>query len=178
MQLYFITGNSNKFAEAKSVLPFIEQLNIDLPEIQGLDPKVIIEEKIREAFKHHAGEFIIEDQSFEMECLNGMPGPLIKWFLESLGPEGIAELAEKYGNPIAKVSTIFGYAKGPEEIHYFDGVISGKIVSPRGSGGFGWDPIFLPDGSEQTFGEWKEKNTGPNAMRLQALNKLKDFLNS
>lgn len=175
-KLYFITGNPNKFAEAKIVLPYIEQLEIDLPEIQELDPKQIIEEKMQAAFKHHSGEFIIEDQSFCMDCMNGLPGPLIKWFLKSIGPDGIANIAEKLGNNKGYVSTIFGYAKSPSEIHYFEGRVDGTIVKPRGKGGFGWDPIFLPEGSGQTFGEWKETNIGPNAMRLEALNKLKEFL--
>jgi inosine triphosphate pyrophosphatase len=176
MPLYFITGNSNKFTEGKSVIPILEQLDIDLPEIQELDPKLIMKEKLLEAFKHHSGEFIVEDQSFHVDGLGGLPGPLIKWFLKAVGPEGIAKMAVASGNNSGSASTIIAYAKNADEIYYFESVVKGKIVSPRGKGGFGWDPIFQPEGSDQTYGEWKETNTGPNSMRSEAFEKLKKFL--
>ena len=46
-KLYFITGNEHKFKEVKEMLPFVEQLDIDLPEIQNLDPQEIIKEKLQ-----------------------------------------------------------------------------------------------------------------------------------
>ena len=59
--LYFITGSQGKFREVKAILPEVEMLEMDLPEIQGIDAKKIIEAKLEEATKHHAGEFIVED---------------------------------------------------------------------------------------------------------------------
>jgi inosine/xanthosine triphosphate pyrophosphatase family protein len=64
MTIYFITGNKSKFTEGKAILPELEQLEIDLPEIQEIDARLIIEAK--------------EDTSLYLECLNGLPGPLIK----------------------------------------------------------------------------------------------------
>ena len=84
MSLYFITGNKNKFEEVKSILPEIEQLDVDLPEIQDIDAQNIIRFKLLEALRHHAGEFIVEDTSLYFDCLKGLPGPLIKWFLETI----------------------------------------------------------------------------------------------
>ena len=63
MTLYFITGNKDKFKEAKSMLSTLEKHGDDLLEIQGIDPKKIIEAKLLEAFKHEKGEFILEDTS-------------------------------------------------------------------------------------------------------------------
>jgi inosine triphosphate pyrophosphatase len=177
MSLYFITGNANKSSEAKSIIADLEQLDIDLPEIQGLDPKLIIKEKLNEAFRHHKGQFIVDDVSLYLECLNGLPGPLIKWFMKSIGIDGIVKIAQLHGNTKASVSAIIGYAKIPDEIYFFEGSAQGQVVTPRGKGGFGWDPIFLPDGTDQTFGEWKETHQQqPNAMRTEALTKLKQFL--
>ena len=84
MSLYFITGSKGKFAEVQLIIPNLKQLNIDLPEIQELDPKKIIEAKLQSAFEHRSGEFIVEDTSLYLDCLNGLPGPLIKWFIKTI----------------------------------------------------------------------------------------------
>jgi inosine/xanthosine triphosphate pyrophosphatase family protein len=85
-------------------------------------------------------------------------------------------MAVASGNNSGSASTIIAYAKSSDEIYYFESVVKGKIVPPRGKGGFGWDPIFQPDGSAQTYGEWKETHAGPNSMRSEAFEKLKKFL--
>ena len=63
MNLYFITGNTGKFEEVKSLIPFLQQKDIDLPEIQELDPQKIITAKLQEAQKHVQGGVIVEDTS-------------------------------------------------------------------------------------------------------------------
>ncbi len=65
--IYFITGNKNKFQEARALLPRIEQLDIDLPEIQEIDAEKIIEAKLIAAFEHKKGAFIVEDTSLYFE---------------------------------------------------------------------------------------------------------------
>lgn len=179
MALYFVTGNAGKFAEVKSVLPNVEQLDIDLPEIQSLDPQEIIRAKLLSALQHGPGEYIVEDTSLYMAALNWeLPGPLIKWFLNGLGNEGIAHVATKLGQADARVATIFGYAKNEQELRFFDGELTGSIVPPRGTNGFGWNPIFEPLGSNKTFGEMTQEEKGAISMRMTALKKLKDFLSS
>lgn len=176
MPLYFITGNKNKFEEIKSVLPDILQLDMDLPEIQDVDAKKIIEAKLKEALNHKNGEFIVEDTSLYLDCLGGLPGPFIKWFLQIMGRAGIAEMAEKLGNNKAQAKTIIGYAKNHEEIYFFEGSISGSIVRPKGESGFGWDPILVPDGFSKTFAEMDEDEGRSLKMRRIAALKLKEFL--
>ncbi|RJQ27441.1 non-canonical purine NTP pyrophosphatase [Candidatus Parcubacteria bacterium] len=178
MPLYFITGNENKFKEGQMILSEIEQLDIDLPEIQDIDPKNIIREKLLEALKHKKGEFIVEDTSLYLDCLHGLPGPLIKWFLKTIGSEGLADIAQKFGNDKAEAKTVIGYAKNREEIYFFEGAIFGKIVAPEGDLGFGWDPIFQPDGFEKTFGQMSREEKNNISMRKIALEKLKEFLSS
>jgi inosine triphosphate pyrophosphatase len=174
--IYFITGNKNKFEEVKAILREVEQLDIDLPEIQEIDAKEIIKEKLLEALKYKKGEFIVEDTSLYLDCLHGLPGPLIKWFLQTIGNEGLANLADKLGEGKAVAKTIIGYAKSQGDIHFFEGVINGKIVSPRGKTNFGWDPIFLPNGHKKTFAEMSREEKNKISMRRNALNKLKKFL--
>ncbi|MCX6744320.1 MAG: RdgB/HAM1 family non-canonical purine NTP pyrophosphatase [Candidatus Parcubacteria bacterium] len=174
--IYFITGNKNKLAEVQTVLPEVEQLDIDLPEIQELDAQKIIQAKLIEALNHQQGEFIVEDTSLHLDCLNGLPGPLIKWFLQTIGNQGLAQLAEKLGNDKAEAVTMIGYAKSQNEMQFFEGRIKGRIVNPRGETKFGWDPIFIPEGYDQTFAELGVEKKNMISMRRIALNKLKEFL--
>ncbi len=177
MPFYFITGNKNKFEEIKAVFPAIEMLEIDLHEIQEIDPHKIIEHKLTEALKHHSGEFIIEDTSLYLEALNGLPGPLVKWFLKTIGNSGLAEIAEKLNNGKAEAKTIIGYANG-KDIQFFEGQVAGTIVFPRGETGFGWDVIFQPEGYAKTFAEMSEEERAGLKMRRIAALKLKEFLKS
>lgn len=174
--LYFVTGNKNKFNEISSVIPEIQLLEKDLPEIQEIDPHKIVRKKLTAAFRHRKGEFIVEDTSLYLECLNGLPGPLIKWFLKTIGPVGIANLADKLGNNKAEAKTIIGYAKNKDETHFFGGAVSGAIVAPRGALDFGWSPIFQPDGHTKTLAEMEDDERIPLKMRRIAALKLKDFL--
>jgi len=176
MTLYFITGNKGKFREVRAILDEeVKQLDINLPEIQSTDARAVIEAKLLEALKHKKGEFIVEDVSLYLDCLNGLPGPLIKWFLEAIGNEGIYNLANKLGNKKVEVKCIIGYAKNAKEIHFFEGVVRGRVVQPRGTG-FGWDPLFIAEGYTETFGELSPREKNKISMRRLALNKLRDFM--
>ncbi len=176
MALYFITGNKNKFAEVSAILPNVEQLDIDLPEIQDIDAKEIIKAKLLEALNHKQAEFIVEDTSLYFDCLNGLPGPLIKWFMKTIGNDGLFNIVEKLRNMKAEAKTIIGYAKNSDELHYFEGSIKGIIVSPKGKSSFGWDPIFQPDGFSKSFAELTQEEKNEISMRRIALNKLKKFI--
>jgi len=176
MTLYFITGNKNKFAEVNAILPNVEQLNIDLPEIQDIDAKEIIKAKLLEALNHKQAEFIVEDTSLYFDCLNGLPGPLIKWFMKTIGNDGLFDIVEKMRNNKAEAKTIIGYVKSLNEIYYFEGSVKGKIVSPTGYSGFGWDPIFQPNGFSKSFAKLTQAEKNKISMRRIALNKLKEFM--
>jgi non-canonical purine NTP pyrophosphatase (RdgB/HAM1 family) len=176
MELYFITGNQGKFREAKAILPELKQIDIDLSEIQSIDPKEIISNKLKEAFKHQDGEFVIEDTSLYLDCLNGLPGPLIKWFMKTIGNEGLYKITKKFGNYRAKAKTVIGYARDSGNIYFFEGEIEGKIVSPRGKYGFGWDPIFEVNKLGKTFAELTIDEKNKISMRKKAFEELKFFL--
>jgi inosine triphosphate pyrophosphatase len=174
--MFFITGNLNKFKEIQAILPNVEWLDIDLPEFQELDAKEIIKQKLLEAYRHKDGEFMVEDTSLYFDCLNGFPGPLIKWFLKRLGNAGLAELVERYENDRAEAKTMIGYAKNRDEMYFFEGSIKGRIVLPKGDTTFGWDPIFLPDGYDVTFAEMSREQKHEISMRTNAAKQVRDFL--
>lgn len=98
MPLQFITGSKDKFAEVKAIVGDVEQLTIDLPEIQEIDSKKIIEAKLHAAREHHAGAYVVEDTSLSFDGMNGLPGPLIKWFLKTIGNDGLYKLAIAFGD--------------------------------------------------------------------------------
>ena len=175
--LYFITGNKSKFDEAKAILGDVrlEHFDVDLPEMQEIDARAVVKAKLEAALLHHEGPFIVDDVSVRCEALNGLPGPMIKWFLKSFSLEGIHGLLEKLGNTKIEVSLLIGYARDREDIHFFEGVVRGKIVEPRGEG-FGWDPIFLPEGLSKTYGEMSQEEKNKISHRRLALDKFAEFL--
>lgn len=175
--IYFITGNKGKLTEAKTIIPELEGLDIDLPEIQEIDARKVIEAKLLEAIKHHDGEFIVEDTSLYFDAIPGLPGPLIKWFSKTIGNEGMADLVNKYENHSGKAVNQIGYINLDGEISYFEGEITGEFVTPRGDNGFGWDPIFQPDGFQKTFAEMTADEKNQISMRRIAFEKLKEYLN-
>lgn len=176
-QLYFITGSKGKLEEALAIIPNIKAIHLDLSEIQELNPKKIIEAKLKEAVKYYQGfELFCEDTSLYIKSLNSLPGPLIKWFMQSLGNEGIYELIKNNPNKMAIAKTIIGYTNG-NEMEFFEGELYGKIVQPRGQANFGWDPIFQPDGYEKTLAEFTREEKNRISMRSKALHQLKEYLN-
>ena len=173
-KLYFITSNKEKLKEAKEFIPEIEIFDINLIEIQSFDPYEIIEHKLKEAQKHHKGKFLVEDTSLYLEGMNGLPGPLIKFFLKSIELDGIIKLTKEFGNK-AIAKCIIGYNNG-EEIKYFEGIIKGKIVVSKGENGFGWDKIFMPEGHFKTFAEMSLEEKNKISHRREAFGKLKEYL--
>ena len=173
--LIFITGNASKLEEAKKFIPTIVGKDFDLLEIQETDAQKIIEAKLIEAQKVEKGEYIVEDTSLYIDGMKGLPGPLIKWFLQSMGVEGVAKIAGLYGEA-GKVVTMIGYSDGIGDIQFFKGEIKGKIVPPKGEGGFGWDVIFQPEGEKETFGEMTREKKNTMSMRKIAFQKLAEYI--
>jgi non-canonical purine NTP pyrophosphatase (RdgB/HAM1 family) len=170
--LYFITGNKNKLHEFRQGILDLESYSADLTEIQSLDPNEVIKHKLLEALEHKEAEFIIEDTCFELDCLNGFPGTYAKDFLKVMTNEDIVNLTLKMGNSKTNAKTIIGYAKSKDEIYFFEGRLDGDIVAPRGDHGFGWDPIFLPEGESKTLAEMTTEEKNKVSYRGKALDKL------
>ncbi|MDD4938043.1 MAG: RdgB/HAM1 family non-canonical purine NTP pyrophosphatase [Candidatus Shapirobacteria bacterium] len=177
MKIYFVTGNKNKLKEVQMIMPEVEGLELDLIEIQELDHKKVLEHKLKEAQKYKPGvNLIVEDLSLVINGTNGLPGPLIKWFLKSVGRKGIYKMAKNFGDQTAVVEEILGYVTREGKMEYFEGIVKGKIVEPRGESDFGFDPIFVPDGTNKTYAEMSIEEKNKISHRRKALNKLKEYL--
>jgi len=174
MKIIFLTGNKGKLDEAIKIIPEIEGREIDLSEIQEIDAKKIIESKLTEASKHLGNSLVVEDTSLYIGGLNGLPGPLIKWFMKTIGNDGLVKIANNFGNT-AEARTLIGYLENGKT-EFFEGTIKGKIVEPRGENGFGWDTVFQPEGYKKTFAEMSTEEKNAISHRKIALEKLKEYL--
>lgn len=176
MSMHFLMSSEKKYHEARHFLPRLVHLRIDIPEIQELDMRAIIEAKLNEARKVCKGELVVEDTSLCLSCLNDLPGPLIKWFVQSIGVEGLYDLVCKYGNNNARAYTTVGYMAVDGKTQFFIGEVHGIIVAPRGDNGFGWDQIFVPQGHEKTFAEMPIEEKNAFSSRARAFEALASYV--
>ncbi|MFL6290026.1 MAG: non-canonical purine NTP pyrophosphatase [Thermoanaerobaculia bacterium] len=149
-----VTGNRGKIAEARLALGLeIEAIEVDLPEIQALDLLEVLRQKAEVAWEIVRRPLVVEEAGLDLLALNGFPGPLVKWMLEAVGAEGIAKTAHVLGDPRAVARCALLYRDSERSV-VAEGSTSGTLVlPPRGEHGFGWDPVFLPDGETRTFAE-------------------------
>jgi non-canonical purine NTP pyrophosphatase (RdgB/HAM1 family) len=149
-----VSGNRGKIAEARRVAgPDLEAVELDLPEIQSLDLLEVLAAKGEEAWRRLGRPLVVEEAGLELAALNGFPGPLVKWMLEAVGAEGLARTAAALGNPNATARCALLYRDAGRTL-IAEGITEGTLIlPPRGGNGFGWDPVFLPEGESRTFGE-------------------------
>lgn len=170
----FITGNANKLREVKHILEpaiTVDSQSVDLPELQGTVEEVTLE-KCRVAAQQVGGPVLVEDTCLCFDALGGLPGPYIKWFMKSIGHEGLNNLLVAYEDKSAKAVCTFGFSKGPgHEPILFQGITEGKVVPARGPANFGWDPIFEYQG--QTYAEMDPVEKNKISHRYKALEKLR-----
>ncbi len=177
MQLRFATGNANKVREIQAILGApVEQVRIDLPEVQAIDVAEVIGHKARTAYAALGFPVLVEDTGLFFHAWNGLPGALIRWFLATVGTEGLCRMLDPFPDRSATARTCIGYFDGREE-RLFSGEIRGSItLQPRGDNGFGWDTIFIPAGWERTFAESSAGEKDAVSMRRLALEELKKIL--
>ncbi|URD98486.1 hypothetical protein MUK42_29771 [Musa troglodytarum] len=154
----FVTGNTKKLEEVRAILghsiPF-QSLKLDLPELQG-EPEEISKEKARLAAASVNGPVLVDDTCLCFNALNGLPG--------------LNNILKAYEDKSAYAMCIFSLSLGPHlEPVTFLGKTQGKIVPPRGPADFGWDPIFQPDGYEQTYAEMPKEEKNKISHRSKAL---------
>ncbi len=148
-----VTGNPSKLVEARRLFPQLEAVEIDLVEIQSLDLHEVLRQKARAAAERVDRPVVVEETGLELPALGGFPGPLVKWMLQAIGPEGIARLVAHESDTRATARCALLYLDGETEV-VGEGHTEGELVLPaRGDRGFGWDPVFRPEGSERTYGE-------------------------
>ena len=173
----YVTGNKNKARLFNTMSGLnIPHVSADIQEIQELDLEKVVEHKVKAAYAQLKKPVIVEDTKLEFEALGALPGPFIKWFLEELGVGGTAKILDGYSNRRA----IAGAA-----IAYYDGVrlkivvkeLRGTIAkTPRGESGFGWNRIFIPQGSDKTLGELSDDEFKEYYMQIKPFKELADFI--
>ena len=180
-QIYFISENVNKYKELDNFLKqteYIDNINLimikpdyELNEIQSMDRNAIVSHKLIDACKESNRQLLnesnientecwllVEDTSFCIANIGNLPGPFIKYFLESMTLDQIAS-----GNLLSSATSYVNFAIGKLHIEpstcykiapiVFEGKVNGHIVEPRGQNGFGYDSIFKPIGSMKTNAE-------------------------
>jgi non-canonical purine NTP pyrophosphatase (RdgB/HAM1 family) len=165
----FVTGNRGKITEARfAVGADLEAVEVDLPEIQSLSYLEVLRAKADEAWRRLGRPLVVEEAGLDLAALNGFPGPLIKWMLEAVGAEGIAQTAYALGDTRASARCLLLYKDGDHEV-IAEGRTEGTLVLPgRGSHGFGWDPVFLSTGETRTFAELTGAEKGAVSHRGKA----------
>ena len=183
--LLLITGNVGKLEEFKALLDIpgfkMNYKSLDVPEIQSLDIGEIGQFKTNAVFDciqeiKNYDAVITDDTGLSCLTLNGLPGPLIKWFLQSIGRDGILELVKNKDNTTTATCLLsLGILKN-HQIIQFQGDVKGKLVASQGDRGFGWDQIFLPDGFDKTYGEMDPDQKNAISHRAVAVQKFKEWL--
>ncbi|XP_066587713.1 inosine triphosphate pyrophosphatase [Prorops nasuta] len=177
----FVTGNAKKLEEFVAILGKnfprkMTNMKIDLPEFQG-EIEEICKEKCKVAARMVKGPVVIEDTCLCFNAYKGLPGPYIKWFLDSIGPEGLYKMLHGWEDKTAEAICTFAYCAGGEEdpVILFQGRTRGTIVDPRGPRDFGWDPCFQPAGFEKTYAELPKEEKNKISHRSKALHELKKY---
>ena len=176
-ELYFVTSNEGKIKEAKMILDFpIKAVKADLIEIQSLDLEEIVRDKAQRAFALVQKPLIVDDVGLYVEAWNGFPGPFVKQLRDSVGNLGFLKMMENETNRRVIAKAAVGFHDG-KEIHTFTGEVKGQLaLEPRGEGGWGWDPIFIPEFSDKTYAEMTPEGKNSVSHRRAALEIFKNFL--
>lgn len=177
--IYFATGNKGKILEAQAILDIpLEIASLDLDEVQSMDIEYVARKKAEAAFAILGKPVIIDDVGVYIEAWDGLPGPFAKYFLDAWGNKKILELLKDESNRNVIVKSALGYHDG-KNVHVFVGEVKGKLaLEERGTEGFGFDPIVIPDGYTQTYAEMGLKGKNELSHRKKALDLFKNFLDS
>ena len=153
-----MTSNPNKAREAAEILGVeLHSVDLDLPELQALDVAQVAANKAataREALGFPDSLVLVEDSGLVVEAWNGLPGALTKWFLRSVENGGLLRMLSAEEDRSARAVCAVATAAADGSVRVFVGEVEGSIAyQPRGSEGFGWDPIFVPAGHTETYAE-------------------------
>lgn len=184
--IYFVTGNVHKFNEVSKAFKKeklnceLKQIEIKTIEIQAESIKEVALFKLNSVKEKMNESFFIEDAGFFVDKpLNGFPGVYSSYVIKTIGNEGIIKLIDDFDGSKAHFSAVIAfYFKPLDKILLFEGEIEGKVSKAiRGKGGFGFDPIFIPNIiSNKTFAELSTEEKNKISHRGQALKKLVAFL--
>ena len=190
MTLIFATNNAHKLQELRRMaagsldVASLREAGVheDLPETQpSIEGNAL--QKARRAYELTGRDCVADDTGLEVEALGGAPGVrTARYASEACDPQANMRklLCELQGsaNRRARFRTVFALIIGGEEFT-FEGTVEGTIaLSPAGDGGFGYDPVFIPDGWDKTFAQAGPDEKNAISHRGRACQRLIQFLDS
>ncbi len=175
----FVTGNANKakyFAEI--IGQQINHYSVDIDEIQSLDLEEVVAHKAKAAYNQLKTPVLVEDTSVIINSMGKLPGPFVKWFIESMGLDEVCKLADFNNDRSAIVGAAFAYYDG-KNLKIFKSQLKGRIANEaKGDTGFGWNAIFIPEGSQQTLGQMDQDTFKKYYVQIKPFMQVKEFLAS
>ena len=171
----FASTNQNKFLEVQSILStrniYVDFSQIPLVEIQSDSLEEIAREKAKTAFAKVGRQVIVEDDGLFIDSLGGFPGQYSSFVFRTIGNEGILKLLVGSAKRSAYFCSLIAFYNGIT-LSISEGRVDGRISDRiTEEGGWGYDPIFMPDGTDLTFAELK-KSKNEYSHRKRALEKF------
>ena len=140
--VYFVTGNEKKASEVARLVPGVKRITLDLPEIQSLDAREVITAKLTEAHRQLPDKvLVVEDITYSIKGMAGLPGTLIKWFLNTVKPEGLYDLVKDKDRAITVCANL-GIVRPDGSMDFVVGEVHGITVEPVGESGYYFDRIL------------------------------------
>jgi XTP/dITP diphosphohydrolase len=188
MTLIFASNNEHKIREINSLLGrsftllSLNDINIreDIPEEEpSIEGNAL--SKARFVYNATGNDVFADDTGLEIAALNGLPGVHSARFAgenkdSSANIEKVLSMLGNSENREARFKTVIALILHKKE-YLFEGIVKGKIITEkRGNEGFGYDPIFLPDGKIHTFAEMELTEKNSVSHRARAFEKLREFL--
>jgi XTP/dITP diphosphohydrolase len=187
-ELIFATNNLHKLTEIQAIIgsdfsiKSLQQIGctVDIPETAPtLEGNALI--KAQFIFTTFGKNCFADDTGLEIESLNGRPGVFSARYANDghdfeANIDKVLEEMSGIPNRKARFRTVIALIL-EGSIHYFEGVVNGEIITERkGIKGFGYDPVFMPDGYKLTFAEMPLAEKNKISHRARAVGKLVDFL--
>ena len=177
MKLVMVTSNAGKAREVASFFGGgleVTHIALEIPEHRSDDVGEIAKGKAQYAYDRLRTPLIVDDTGFSIDALNGFPGPYAAYILHTIGNRGILKLMEGVNNRDAQFTTAIAFAD-ESGIRVFTGTVHGTITTaPRGSNGFGYDPIVEVDGG-RTLAEMSLEEKGLISHRAKALTAFRNW---
>lgn len=178
MKIRIITSNEGKYREYERRLDGsarVEKSDVEYYEIQSDSLEDVVDHGLEQLEEHHP--LIIDDSGLFIDELDGFPGVYSSYVMKTLGCGGILSLMEKKEDRRARFECVIGFIDDKGEKMTFKGISDGVITHERrGSGGFGYDPIFLPSDHRRTYAEMSTEEKNEISHRGKALDRFIGYL--
>lgn len=175
-----MTSNPGKFGEVAALLRShgvtVDRLDRSYPEVQADTLHEVVTAALDWLGHRHRGDLLVDDSALFVDALDGFPGVYSAYVYRTIGVEGVLKLLEGEEDRAARFETCLGLRRS-EQNRLFHGRCPGTVVrSPQGRGGFGFDPVFKPEGHERTFAEMTEEEKNRVSHRGRAVRALATWL--